>query len=313
VREFRRSAVYAIVGLFVVAGITVAIGLSAGNDADPKLQYGLIFAVLGVFLIGLFFFQSGDLGAATRGDSRAIAAGARDVDDPTKLSSADLWAALAVKPIDKEAAEARGEMWGAAKRSMHLGMIVCVLIFLTVPPIYLLDTFVTLYIGVPLIIAVAIYGSIRAVGSGGEVDQGFERLDRSMAPLGLHLVERPDLRWEARPYPMWGADARLRGPLILEGKRNGRSVSLNQEERTSLTVVKASTPTFGAKARDGRIRADSGAPETVTAVLDALPRSTGWKGVKVRGGPGTIEVERKGDPSVWLRDLWLAERLAEAL
>jgi hypothetical protein len=33
----------------------------------------------------------------------------------------------------------------------------------------------------------------------------------------------------------------------------------------------------------------------------------------VRGGPGVIEIERNGDPSAWLCDLWLAERLAERL
>jgi hypothetical protein len=36
-------------------------------------------------------------------------------------------------------------------------------------------------------------------------------------------------------------------------------------------------------------------------------------GVTVRGGPDGVVVERKGDPAAWLCDLWLAERLAEAL
>jgi uncharacterized membrane protein YedE/YeeE len=64
-REFRRSTLFAIVGLFVVAALVVVIALSADPaDANPKLQYGLIFGVVGLFLVGLFFFQRRDLGAA---------------------------------------------------------------------------------------------------------------------------------------------------------------------------------------------------------------------------------------------------------
>lgn len=40
-REFRRSATFGILGLIVVAAVTVVIGLSAGpTDANPKLQSG---------------------------------------------------------------------------------------------------------------------------------------------------------------------------------------------------------------------------------------------------------------------------------
>ena len=313
-REFGRSAWYGIIGVCVVAGFTVAIGLSADpTDPNPKLQFALIFGVIAVFLVGLFFFQSRDLGRAERVSRRAIASGPHDVDDPTKLSEPDLWAALAVKPVDSQAAEARGEMWGAARRSMRLGIVICVLIFLTVPPIYLLDTFVTLYVGVPLIVAAAIYGVVRAVGKGGEVDQGFERIDRAMAPLGLGMVERPELRFEPRMPPLWGVNARLRGQLLMEGRRHGRAVSLSQIDSDSTTTVKTAVPSFEAKARDGRIGAGGDAPPAIAAVLAELPNSTRWKGVKVRGGQAGIEVERKGDPSAWLCDLWLAELLAQKL
>ena len=313
-REFRRSAWFGIIGVLVVAAVVVVIALSADpQDADPKLQYGLIFGVVGLFLIGLFFFQSRDLSAAERGNLRGLSSGPREVDDPTKMSEPDLWAAMAVKPVDSEAAKARGEMWGMARRSMRLGMVICVLIFLTVPPIYLLDTFVTLYIGVPLIIAVALYGAIRVTGSGGEIDQGFERIDRAMGPLGLGLVERPELRFEPRMPPLWGANARLRGTLLLEGERHGRKVTVTQEDALSTVAVHDSVPRFEAKARDGRVGVGRDGPEDVRAALTEVPNSTRWKGVKVRGGGGVIEVERKGDPGAWLCDLWLAERLADRL
>jgi hypothetical protein len=197
------------------------------------------------------------------------------------MDEAELWAALAVKPIDGDSALAREEMWGPARRSLRLGMLVCALIFLAVPPIYLFDTFVPLLIGAPLILAVAIFGAVRAIGSGGEVDQAFDGTGAMMRPLGLELVERPEIRMEVRAPPLFGANARLRGPIVLEGKRNGRSVSVNQEDNTSVTSVRGSAPPFEAKARDGRIRAADGAAPAVAAALEEIPNSTRWKGVEV--------------------------------
>jgi hypothetical protein len=134
-----------------------------------------------------------------------------------------------------------------------------------------------------------------------------------MAPLGLRMIERPELEFERRMPPLWGVNGRLRGPLVLEGSRHGRDVSVIQEGDLSTVAVKESVPSFEAKARDGRIRATDGAPEAVASALAELPSSSRWKGVKVRGGRGAIEVERKGDRSAWLCDLWLAERLSEEL
>jgi hypothetical protein len=49
-------------------------------------------------------------------------------------------------------------------------------------------------------------------------------------------------------------------------------------------------------------------------VLKRVPNSTRWNGVQGSGGDGGIEVERKCSGSGdWLLDLWLAERLADAL
>lgn len=50
-------------------------------------------------------------------------------------------------------------------------MVIVVLIFLTVPAIYLFETFLPLLIGGPLIAIAAVYGSIRAIGPGGELDK----------------------------------------------------------------------------------------------------------------------------------------------
>jgi hypothetical protein len=316
VAGFGRSKWYGIIGVFVVAGLSIVIALTADpTNANPKLQYGLIFGVIAVFLVGLFFFQSRDLdqveGEDKRASAKAEASGPRDVDDPTSMDDADLWAALAVHPIDRQASQARGEMWGSARRSMHLGMLVCLLILLSVPPIYLFDTFVPLYIGAPLIFLLAIYGSIRAIGSGGEIDKGFDRTDAMMKPLGLHLVERPHIELQPRVPPLFGANARLVGPMLLEGSRHSHSVSVNQEGNHSTTTVKGSVPSFEAKAHGGRIQAEDGATKEVAAALDGIPGN--WKDVEVRGGRGGVVVERKDNRGAWLCDLWLAEHLASKL
>jgi hypothetical protein len=128
--------------------------------------------VLALFFVGLFIFQRRDLNRAAGGDARDFAKGPRDVDDPTRLSDAELWAALAVKPIDDEAVKARAELWGAARRSMNLGVLIVVLIFLAVPPIYLFDTFIPFLVGAPLIGLLALYGAFRSIGPGGEVESG---------------------------------------------------------------------------------------------------------------------------------------------
>jgi hypothetical protein len=312
-REFRRSATFGIVGVIVVAAVTVAIGLSASpTDANPKLQYGLIFGVVAAFLVALFLFQRRDLNRAAGGDARDFAKGPRDVDDPTELSDGELWAALAVKPIDDDAVKARAELWGAAGRSMNLGVVIVILIFLAVPPIYLFDTFIPFLIGAPLIALVGLYGAFRAIGPGGEVESGFDGMDQAMRPLGLSLSERPSVKMVSRGPTMAGYSARLFGPTVMIGERHGRRVEVHQEEGRSETTLRDPVPQFEARVRRGRFSVENGASDAA-AVLEAISSSDRWKGVQVRGGPSGIVVDRKGDPAAWLCDLWLAERLADAL
>jgi hypothetical protein len=72
---------------------------------------------------------------------------------------------------------------------------------------------------------------------------------------------------------------------------------------------------FEVEAKGERLRAAPGAPAAVAAVLAPLRASSYWKGVEATGGPGGVTVERDGAVAAgehWMRDLWLAERLAEA-
>ena len=319
---FKRSGLFAIFGLLAVAAIVVVVGLSADpTDANPKETYALIFGVLAVFFVILFALQRADLnrvsGADAKGSARGAAEGGRAIENPTTMDDAELWAAMAVKPIDSEAVKARAAGWEAGRRSQNLGMIVTLLIFLTVPPIYFLESFVPLLIGGPLIVIAALWGSIRALMPGGELDSGYANVGVAMAPLGFEVIERPEVSIETRDAVTGRVGPKIRGALVLEGARNGHraSVRLDSTETASRSSVTVAAPVAGfeAKSRDGKVRPGDGTPQNVVAALKATPNSTRWKKVSVEGGPEGIVVTRKGGGQAdWLCDLWLAERLAEA-
>jgi hypothetical protein len=319
---FKRSGLFGLIGVFVVAGIVATIALTMGQgDPNPKLALGLIFGVIAVFCLVLFALQRADLERAAGGDaaatSRAAAEGGRQVENPTTMGEAELWAALAIAPIDADAIKARDEGWEVGRRSIRLGMVVTLLIFLTVPPIYLTESFVPLLIGGPLIVIAALYGAFRAIGPGGEISQSYERTDRAMKPLGLAVTERPEGGFEMRMPTTPGFDYRLRGWTVLSGERHGRPVMVrlggHEDAGTSEVIVGGPAPEFDARARDGRVRAGEAVPARIEGALDAVPNSTRWKRLEVNGGPdGIVVVRKKGEPRDWLCDLWLAERLASA-
>jgi len=90
------------------------------------------------------------------------------------------------------------QRWDVSRRSQRLAMVVTLLIFLTVPTIYLTESFVPLLIGGPLIAIAALYGAFRTIGPGGEISESYERTDRAMRPLGLQVTERPEGGFEMR-------------------------------------------------------------------------------------------------------------------
>jgi hypothetical protein len=267
---FKRSSRFGLIGVIVVMVLVAVIGLTMGSgEANPKLALGLIFAVIAVFVVVLLALQRSDLERAAAHDDQA-----------------DLWAMLVIEPIDADARKAQGETWDAGRRGIKLSAVVFALIFLTVPPIYLLESFVPLLIGGLLIVIAAIYGSFRAIGPGGELDQGYARLDRAMRPLGLRVTARPEGGFEPRSPTMPGFDYRLRGTTELSGERHGRRVAVR----------------FGGHEDAGHSEVEISAP-----CNDFEAKS---KRVEVRGGPeGLVISRRKAAPDDWLHDLWVAEQL----
>jgi len=289
--DFKRSSRFGLIGVFVVAALAAVIGLTLGEgESNPKLALGLIFGVIGIFVLVLLLLQRADLEHVADGDgaarTRAAAEGGGRVEDPTKVGEAELWASLAITPIDADAAEAQAETWDAGRRSIKLGAVILALIFLTVPPAYLLESFVPLLIGVPLIVIAAVYGALRAIGPGGELDQGYERTDRAMKPLGLQVTARPKGGFEPRGPGTPGFDYRLRGVTELAGERHGRAVVVrfggDEDARHSKVVLSVPCNEFSAESKRVAVRSD---PE------------------------GLVISRRKAAPGDWLCDLWLAERL----
>jgi hypothetical protein len=307
------------VGVLVVMAAVAVIGLNVDErDADPKDTYALIFGIVALFLILLFFFQSRDLAAAERGEAEA-AVPQDEIKNPATMDEPALWASMAVMPIDKDALRARKDVWGAARGSMRLGMVICLLIFLAVPPIYLLDTFVPLLIGAPLIALIAMWKGLPMVGGGGDVAKAYEAANRAMAPLGLELTERLQITIEPKSVAPFRLGPGVHGATEFAGERHGRKVTVrmpaDESTRSMCRVrVEGSAPEFEFRTRDGRLKAADGAPAGVAAALKSVPNSPRWNGVSGAAGPDGIEVEHKsvghGD---WLLDLWLAERLAEAV
>ncbi|HEV7562839.1 MAG TPA: hypothetical protein VGO24_04995 [Solirubrobacterales bacterium] len=320
---FKRSSWFGLVGVFVVAALVAVIALTMGQgDPNPKLALGLVFGVIAIFCALLLALQRSDLERAAGSDaaasSRAAAEGGHQVENPTTMAEPELWAAMATGPIDADAVRARDEVWDASRRSLRLGIVIVVLIFLTVPAIYLLESFVPLLIGGPLIAIAALYGSFRAIGPGGEIQQSYDRTDRAMGPLGLQVSETPRGGFEMRYPTTPGFDYRLRGWTVMSGQRHGRAVSvrLGGHEDAGISEVIVALPGSGewsARSRDGRVHASDGAPEAVVAALAKVPNSVRWRRITVESGPeGLVVVRKKGEQRDWLCDLWLAEQLASA-
>ena len=298
--------------------LVAVIGLNTDpQDADPKDTYALIFGIVGVFLILLFFFQSRDVSRAARGPTNPEPAA--EIENPATMEEPSLWASMAVKPIDKEAIEAREQVWGVVRGSMRLGMLICVLIFLAVPPIYLFDTFVPLLIGAPLIALIALAKGLPMLSGGGDLGKAYDAADRAMAPLGLSLTERLDVSIEAKGVAPFRMGTGVHGATAFAGTRHGRQVTVrmpaDEGVRAKCQVrVSAQAPEFEFRCRDGRLKAADGAPAAVADSLKRIPNSPRWNGLKGHAGPNGIEIEHKGTAhGDWLLDLWLAERVADAV
>ncbi len=212
-------------------------------------------------------------------------------------SEPELWAALAVKPISEDAATARGDGWELARSSIKAGRIVTALIFVAVPLTYLLESFIPILIGAPIIVGYAIYRSVRVLGGGGELDRGYDAVGRAIAPLGLELGERPEVGVGPRVPPAPGMKTYISGALRLAGTRHGRRVEIALEGGSCEVCVAIRSPEFSARSSDGRLsNRKEGLPPEIERALEDVPASTGWRNLTASGKASGIHTTAQRHP-----------------
>jgi hypothetical protein len=307
------------VGVVITAVLVAVVATSANpTDPNPKGTIAVIFGIIALYLVIFFFVQSRDLARAEGADAQALSRPAEQIENPAVLDEPQLWAAMAIAPIDDEAARARKQAWTTTRQSMSSARLVTLLIFLTVPPIYLLDSFVPLLVGGPVIAVVLLWRAVPLL-TGRELDRVYDNVSRGMAPLGLAVTEAPQLTIEPRYVAPVQMGPKVRGALMLEGHRHGRLVVVRMpaegvRSTSYIGVGVRSSDAFEFRSRDGKVVAGEGAPAAAVEALRSVPGSTRWKSLRGEVSEGRIAVERKGSSSGdWMLDLWLAERLADAL
>lgn len=236
-----------------------------------------------------------------------------------QASAPDLWASLATGPIGEEATEAHDLAWGLATRSNNTAWVICALIFTGVPLTYMTGSFVPVFVAAALIVAAALVYLLRLLGGGGRggtLGDAYEAIARSIEPLGLDLVERPQIGVGHRVAPPYGLKSEVRGALRFAGRRHGRVVEVRMDDGAyELRLEAPGVPGFEAKARDGRVRGKRKGelPPAIEEALAAVPGSPAWRGTTLTAADGEVVVRQRPIPAQgWLPGLWLAERIAGA-
>jgi hypothetical protein len=311
---FRRSSTFGIVGVIVVMVACAVIGLQFGSGAHPTGALIAIFAIVFGFIAVLMVLQRRDLDRVSGRAQREALTDSGPVADPTSVPPGSLIAALAVRPVDEKALAGTDAAYGLARHSMNSGAVMVVLIFFCVVPWILFQWIWSIVIVGPIIGLYTLYLVARIFMPGGTVAKGFEASAQMLSPLGLEMTQQPQVGLEPR-LGQAGYNSKLVGTLLMEGERHGRRVSVRRDgSGPTVTSVGGAFPEFQLKADGDRLRAARGAPAAVGRALGSLSGSKRWKGVKATGGVDGIAVLRRRDSGFdWLCDLWLAERLADAL
>lgn len=310
---FRRSGRFGLVGVLVVAVLVAVIALVFGSGANPT---GALIAILGIvfgFVGVLMYLQRRDLDSATTQAKRETEVAPAPVTDPADADRMSLLADLATGPIDREAIDAAGsQVWAIAGRSVHAGPPMMALIFCAVVPWLLFQWIWSIVIFVPLIVIYAVYLAARMLMPGGGLDQAHDAAAPTLRALGLTETQRPKVvirSQAAGPQPL---RHEVVGASAYAGQRHGRPVMVAIAGGSTVAVGGAVAP-FEVHARDEHLRAAAGAPAAVEAVVAPLRASSYWKDVSFEGGARGVIAERTRDGADnWMRDLWVAERLAAA-
>ncbi len=135
-----------------------------------------------------------------------------------------------------------------------------------------------------------------------------------LAPLGLSIKDLPSLDLHLLKMIGTGKEVRHNTLSVMSGRRLGRRVQIEMAGKRSYTLVRAETPSFEIQSQVGKLVTEKGAPQVVIGALRGLRKAKRWKGVRVTGNSDGIAIERESTgQNMWLYDLWLIERLLEAI
>jgi hypothetical protein len=312
---FRRSSTFGIVGVIVVMVAVAWIALEFGSGtARPTGALIAIVAVVFGFMAVLMVLQRRDLNKVSGAAEREALADVGPVSDPTTVPPGSLIAAMAVRPVDERALAGTEAAWGVARGSMNSAAVMTTLIFFAMAPWIIFQWKWSLIVMLPIIGVYLLYLVARIIIPSGTVGKAFRASADMLSPLGLDMTQQPQVGLEPR-LGQSGYSGKLVGTYALEGERHGRHVSMRRKgDGPTVVVVGGSYPEFSVKSDGDRLRAARGAPKQVGRALGSLGASKRWKGVELRAGDDGISVSRRRDSGFdWLCDLWLAERLADAV
>jgi hypothetical protein len=313
---FRRSSAFGIVGVIVVMVVVALIALQFGSGtAHPTGALIAIVAIVFGFIAVLMVLQRRDLNRVSGKSRREALADPGPVSDPTTVEPGPLIVAMAVRPVDEKALAGGDAAWGIARHSMNSGAVMVVLIFLAMAPWIIFQWKWSLIVMLPIIGVYLLYLVARIVMPSGTVSQAYRAGADMLSPLGLDMTAQPKVGLNPR-FDRPGYSAKMVGTFALEGERHGRHVTMRRESDGPTTITVGGTyPEFTVKGDGDRVRAARGAPPEIGRALGSLSRSKRWKGMDLEAGGDGITVERRRDSSGfdWLCDLWLAERLADAV
>lgn len=133
--------------------------------------------------------------------------------------------------------------------------------------------------------------------------------DGVVGELGLHYGDWTDPAFDHVATRIFGVRHGRQVEIRMGHTARGLNMGIVQT-----TWVRAATPEFQITSEDGRLVADH--PVVAGSVAGFAP-SRAWEDTTLRGGPEGIAARRpiamRGQQAGWAYDLWLAERVGEAL
>lgn len=307
-----------IVALMFAGVIASVVVVNGRPGADPSGKDAMIpvLAVVVVGMLAIIVVQTRSRHRMRAHDLRAAEERARaplaPLADAGPASAEDVQASLAITRDGGRDLAARKAGWDIADSSGRGAAIATLLVIVLMPAaIVTQNPTVIVFAAIPIVLF-ALYQAARVMRPGGQLDQGYAAADEMMAPLGLQGIERP--QWMPMPYATGEVHSTVIGPTVLGGTRHGRDVVVVLQGGDSQVAVACASPAFRLTGGDGVLHAGDGVPPAVLGAIGTLAPAPVWSSARVEGGDGRILVtRRRGGQKRWSHDLWLAERLADAV